>query len=455
MDLDNPMPELRSISLPAPVTGAVGVDGPRVKIETHGCKLNMADSQRMAREFMSAGYAIAADGETPNVFVLDSCTVTSVADKKARQALSKARKAYPEALIVATGCMSERDPGEVDALDAVDLVVTNQQKLDITRTVTERLGVSVTPCADGALPRGSGALLGRSRASIKIQEGCDQVCAYCIVPRVRGRERSVLDDMIVRQVARKVDEGAREVILTGTQLGSYGFDLPETNLAVMLKRVLNETGIERLRVSSLQPAEITDELLDIWLDEGEGRLCRHFHMALQSGSDAILSRMRRRYTAEEFVLTAERVRSAVPDAMITGDAIAGFPGETEVDHRSTLDVIERVGFADLHVFQYSERPGTSAAHFDYHVDYAVRTRRAAEIRELTSGLSRSFRENAVGRVAPVLWENNSPTTGLTDTYLRVRRTSSDLPAGVSTLANAIERVRLVRLDGDILEGEPV
>ena len=455
MTSDNPMPELRSIGLPAPVTGAAGVDGPRVMIETHGCKLNMADSQRMAREFVSAGYAIATDGETPDVFVLDSCTVTHVADKKARQALSRARRDYPEALIVATGCMSQRDPGEVDALDAVDLVVTNQQKLDITRTVTERLGVSLTPCADGALPTGMGALLGRSRASLKIQEGCDQVCAYCIVPRVRGRERSVPDDMLVAQVARLVDEGAREVVLTGTQLGSYGFDLPGTSLAAMLKRVLNETGIERLRVSSLQPAEITDELLDIWSAEGEGRLCRHFHMALQSGSDAILSRMRRRYTADQFVQTAERVRSAVPEATITGDAIAGFPGETDDDHRSTLDVIERVGFSDLHVFPYSERPGTSAAHFDNHVDHGVRARRAVEIRDLASGLSRSFRENAVGEVAPVLWENDASVTGLTDTYLRVRRASTDLPSGVPTFQNVIERVRLVRVDGDVLIGEPV
>ena len=261
--------------------------------------------------------------------------------------------------------------------------------------------------------------------------------------------------MLVRQVARLVDEGAREVVLTGTQLGSYGFDLPGTGLGAMLKRVLNETEIERLRVSSLQPAEITDELLDIWSAEGEDRLCRHFHMALRSGSDAILSRMRRRYTADQFVLTTERVRSAVPEATITGDAIAGFPGETEDDHRSTLDVIERVGFADLHVFSYSERPGTSAAHFDDHVDHGVRARRAAEIRELASGLSRAFRENVVGGVAPVLWENTTPATGRTDTYLRVRRASTDLPAGVPAFGNVIERVRLVRVDGDVLVGEPV
>ena len=445
-------------------------DTPRVLIETHGCKLNMADSQRMAREFVAAGYAIARDGEVPDVYVLDSCTVTHVADRKARQALARARRAFPEALIVATGCLAQRDAGAVDNLAAVDLVVTNQQKRDLTRTVTDRLGVSLTPCADGALPRGSGVLLGRSRASLKIQEGCDQVCAYCIVPRVRGRERSVPDDTLVRQVARLVDEGCREVVLTGTQLGSYGFDLPGTNLAAMLRRVLLETKVERLRVSSLQPGEITADLLDVWSSEGEGRLCPHFHMALQSGSDGVLSRMRRRYTAGEFLAAAERVRSALPDASITGDAIAGFPGETEGDHRSTLDVVERVGFADLHVFPYSERPGTSAAHFGDGVDHALRARRSAELRELASRLATEFRRGALGAVRPVLWEGDapgpgsqmigSPAVGLTDTYLRVRRASSngrenpENPANPG-LDNVIERVRLVRLDGDVLVGEPL
>lgn len=449
MSVENPMPVIQP-------DGASG-GAPRVLIETHGCKLNMADSQRMAREFLLAGYAIARDGETPDVYVLDSCTVTHVADRKARQALARARRAFPEALIVATGCLAQRDSDAVDRLAAVDLVVTNRQKPDLTRTVTDRLGVSLTPCAEGALPEGAGALLGRSRASLKIQEGCDQVCAYCIVPRVRGRERSVPDETLVRQVARLVDEGCREVVLTGTQLGSYGFDLPDTNLAAMLRRVLDETEIERLRVSSLQPREITGELLDVWSAEGESRLCPHFHMALQSGSDPVLARMRRRYTADEFIAAAERVRSAVPDASITGDAIAGFPGETQEDHRSTLDVIERVGFADIHVFPYSERPGTSAARFDDHVAPAVRAARAAELRETGARLSAGFRRGVIGTVRPVLWESDartagSPAIGLTDTYLRVRRANSDGPAN---LENVIEQVRLVLLEADVLVGEPL
>ncbi|MBT5320672.1 MAG: radical SAM protein, partial [Chloroflexi bacterium] len=288
MTTDKSLPTLRSLGDDLPVAATPAENAPRVLIETHGCKLNMADSQRMAREFVLAGYAMAQDGETPDVFVLDSCTVTHVADRKARQALSKARRSFPEALIVATGCMAQRDTDAVDEMESVDLVVTNVQKRELTQTVTDRLGVALTPCSEGSLAAGSGALLGRSRASLKIQEGCDQVCAYCIVPKVRGRERSVPDDTLVRQVARLVDEGAREVVLTGTQLGSYGFDLPDSDLPSMLRRVLNETAVERLRVSSLQPRELTDDLLGIWSAKGQGRLCPHFHMALQSGSDPVL-----------------------------------------------------------------------------------------------------------------------------------------------------------------------
>lgn len=455
MTSDKNLPALHPVDDVVPVVVAPPFGAPRVQIETHGCKLNMADSQRMAREFVSAGYAIAQDGETPDVFVLDSCTVTHVADRKARQALSRARRSFPEALIVATGCMAQRDADGVDGLESVDLVITNQQKRDLTQTVTDRLDVSLTPCAEGALPAGAGVLLGRSRASLKIQEGCDQVCAYCIVPKVRGRERSIPDDTLVRQVARLVDEGAREVVLTGTQLGSYGFDLPGADLPSMLRRVLNETGIERLRISSLQPGELSEELLGIWSSEGKDRLCPHFHIPLQSGSDPVLSRMRRRYTSDEFVAASERVRAAIPGATITGDAIAGFPGETEDDHRSTLDVVSRTRFADLHVFPYSERPGTSAAHFDDHVDSETRSRRAAEIRDLAAGLSEKVRTSVIGEERPVLWEGDDPVTGLTDTYLRIRRIDATTNPPVNGFENAIETVRIVGLDGRTLVGEPI
>ncbi len=391
----------------------------KFRIETHGCKLNMADSQQLAREFVASGFELAEGDSAPDVFVLNSCTVTNNADRKARHAVSSARRRFPSALVVATGCYAERDFAAVGALDSVDLALNNRQKPAIVQSVAERLGVSFTPCTDGGPAPLESVLLGRTRASVKIQEGCDQVCAYCIVPKVRGRERSIPVEEIVANVNRLGSEGCAEVVLTGTQLGTYGFDLDEADLPGLLRTVIAETDVPRIRVSSLQPLEISDELLGVWADSG-GRLCPHFHVPLQSGSDAVLARMRRRYTGKQFVDAVGRVRDAVPGCSVTTDVICGFPGESAEDHAATMRVVEQVRFADAHVFPYSERPGTSAAHLDDHVDPSVRTERAAEVRELTEWHAKEFRQASIGQVRPVLWEGVGRRSGLTDNYLRVR-----------------------------------
>ena len=397
-------------------------------IETHGCKLNMADSQQLAREFVASGFEVATQGAAnPDVYVLNSCTVTGTADRKARQAVAAARRRFPGALIVATGCYTERAPAIVEALESVDLAFNNRRKPEIVQSVAEWLGVAFSPCTDGDMPALAlqVARLGRTRASVKIQEGCDQVCAYCIVPRVRGRERSIPPGEIVSQVRRLSAEGYSEVVLTGTQLGSYGFDIEGADLPQLLRLVVSETGMARVRVSSLQPLEISDRLLEVWRDSG-GRLCPHFHIPLQSGSDEVLGRMRRKYTGEQFIGAVERVRRAVPGCSVTTDVICGFPGESADDHASTLRLVERVRFADAHVFPYSERPGTSAAHFDGQLDYAGRAERAADVRELTRQHALEFRQASIGQVRPVLWEGARTTgaisarSGLTDNYLRVR-----------------------------------
>ena len=401
-------------------------------IETHGCKLNMADSQQLAREFVASGFSPAVDtaepgtesDQRPDVYVLNSCTVTAAADRKARQAVSAARRNFPGALIVATGCYPERALDTVDALESVDVTLNNRRKPEIVQVVAERLGVAFNPCADGDTPADTlqMALPGRTRASVKIQEGCDQVCAYCIVPKVRGRERSIPPAEIVSQVQRLAAEGCSEVVLTGTQLGTYGFDIDGADLPGLLRLVVSETDIARLRVSSLQPLEISDRLLDVWR-ESEGRLCPHFHIPLQSGSDEVLGRMRRGYTAKQFVEVVDRVNEAVPGCSVTTDVICGFPGESVDDHISTLNLIEQVRFADAHVFPYSKRPGTSAAHLGDQVESAARAVRAAEVRELTQRQAREFRLSSVGQVRPVLWEAARATrgsSGLTDNYLRVR-----------------------------------
>lgn len=253
-----------------------------VSIRTQGCKLNQADSETMARDFSEAGYRVVGPAEPADIYIVNTCTVTHVADSKARQALRAASDKNPGALVVATGCYAQRAPQELAQVRGVGLVAGNGEKHRLVEMVLAARGDQPVACAVGEEPSilvDQGIL--RTRAMVKIQEGCNQVCAYCIVPKVRGRERSIPPEVLLLQVQQRVGEGYKEVVLTGTQLGSYGFDLAGADLKSLIDLLLRESGIQRLRVSSLQPQEITGELLALWDDP---RLCPHFHMPLQSGS---------------------------------------------------------------------------------------------------------------------------------------------------------------------------
>ena len=427
----------------------VQLDAPTAAIETHGCKLNQADSTALAADLLSQGFQVVAPGELADVYVVNTCTVTHVADRKARQALRSARRRNPKATVVATGCYAERDPHALEALAEVDLVIGNRGKLDLVRKVAGWRRAHAIPCAEGTDEGAASAVSSRARLMVKIQEGCDQVCAYCIVPKVRGRERSIPSEVIVARIEEHSATGHREAVLTGTQLGSYGFDLEGIDLEGLIARVLSETGISRLRVSSLQPQEIGPGLLDLWSDS---RLCPHFHLPLQSGSDAVLGRMRRRYTAERYLEAVEEIRSAVPGASVTADVIAGFPGETDEDFEATYSVCEQAEFATMHVFPYSVRPGTSAAHFDSQVGPTVKSARMERLLELSRRQSTAFRKAMLGSTRPVLWEEepNGDGTGtwhgLTDNYVRVAAWSRE------ALRDRITPVRLERLDGDTVYG---
>ena len=241
----------------------------------------------------------------------------------------------------------------------------------------------------------------RSRAMVKIQEGCNQVCAYCIVPTVRGRERSIPVDDIVATAKSYTDMGCQEVVLTGTQLGSYGFDLENTDIADLVRNLLERTEAPRIRISSLQPQDISEELLRLWEDP---RLCPHFHVPLQSGSDSILKTMRRRYTSAEFQRSVRQIKEAVSGVAVTADVIVGFPGETESDFEDTVSACVQAGLASVHVFPYSIRPGTSAAYFGEHLDPTVKSSRVKELTKVVDDLGRHFRETSVGQTRPVLWE---------------------------------------------------
>ena len=406
-------------------------------IETHGCKLNQADSLALARQFAAAGLTQVAGDMPADVYVVNSCTVTHVADRKARQSMRAARRRNPNATIVATGCYAQRAPDELRLLDEVDLVFGNTDKADLARQVVEWRGEPNAPCATGEDADFEFPRFARTRAMVKIQEGCDQVCAYCIVPKVRGRERSIPADAIVNEIRRFAEGGFKEAVLTGTQLGSYGFEWQGASLALLIERILAETDIERLRVSSLQPQEIGDDLLRLWDDD---RLCPHFHLPLQSGSDAVLKRMRRRYSAAQYADAVERIRGRVADAAVTADVIVGFPGETDADFGATYELCERMAFADMHAFPYSVRPGTSAAHFGGQIAPQVKGERMRALLGLAAAQSDAFRRGCLGSARRVLWEDRVVAdgveylVGLTDNYIRVRAQSDGLPTNAITAA---------------------
>ena len=410
---------------------------PCVAIETHGCKLNQADSGLLSRQFVQAGFRLVSGDEPADVYVVNSCTVTHVADRKARHALRAARRRNPKATIVATGCYAERAPERIRQLEEVDLVLGNTDKATLVRRVMDWRGGTPIPCAVGEDGEVSTPRICRTRAMVKIQEGCNQVCAYCIVPKVRGRERSITSEAIIAEINRYVALGYKEAVLTGTQLGSYGFDLSGVDLARLLERILQETDIVRLRVSSLQPQEITEEMLSLWSDL---RLSPHFHLPLQSGSDAVLKRMRRRYTAELYADSVDTIRRSVSDVSITADVVVGFPAESHDQFMETYSMCQRIGFASAHVFQYSVRPGTSAAHFDGQVSPTVKADRAYKLLQLAETQATDFRARFLSDVRPVLWEETREIdgsiywSGLTDNYIRVVGKSARPLANQVTLA---------------------
>lgn len=440
----------KTVSPDPPATGADSAPPkPTVAIHTHGCKLNQADSQSLARQFRDAGYRLVEPSSSADVIVLNSCTVTATADAKARQFLRAAKRRNPDAVVVATGCYAQRAPGDLEKLEAVSLVLGNTAKPELVEASHRALSGNHPAPGTPAPPQGERGTGLRTRAMVKIQEGCDQVCAYCIVPKVRGRERSIPAEEIIAQINRHAAEGCREVALTGTQLGSYGFDLPDVDLTQLLERILAETTVPRLRVSSLQAHEITERLLVLWTDS---RLMRHFHIPLQSGSDRILRSMRRRYDTAQFRSAIEHVRDRYPEAGITTDFIVGFPGENEDDFRRSRDFAASMRFSDIHVFPYSPRPGTSAFHFGEQVSESEKRERMAEMLALSAECRQQFRESQLGTVRPVLWEQSSRSgiwTGLTDNYVRVRTLSE------SVLGNRITGARLTGIEGNWVRAEVV
>lgn len=424
-----------------------------VAIETLGCKLNQAESEALARELLAAGFQMVSPGDGADVYVVNTCTVTHVADRKARHLLRLARRRNPRALIVATGCYAERAADELKRLEGVDLVVGSDKTSIVSRVsscLASRAPVA-TDCegrSPEAMTQGEGLRLSRTvfrtRSQVKVQDGCDAFCTYCIVPHVRGRERSIPPDRVVREVKNRVDEGYREVVLTGTRVGSYRHN--GTVLQGLVERILSETGVARLRLSSLQPRELTPGLLALWSNP---RLCRHFHLALQSGSAGTLRRMGREYSLDEYRDAVARIRASVPGVAISTDVIVGFPGETDGEFEESYRFCEETDFAGIHTFPYSVRSGTAAAEMSGQVMESVKAERKNRMLRLARESARGFREMFIGEWVEVLWEGEDDgfLSGLTDNYIRV------LAPARSPMVNEILLVRLAAQGEGCLRGE--
>jgi threonylcarbamoyladenosine tRNA methylthiotransferase MtaB len=388
----------------------------RVALGTLGCKLNQAETERLTRELLETGHVIVDPEGVADVYILNTCTVTRTADAKCRAWLKKAHRGNPEARLVITGCYAQRMPEELAQMEGVCVVAGNEQKPGL-------LSLLRTACIPS--PQAPEPLISppqRTRSFVKIQDGCDRDCSYCIVPHVRGREKSRPADDIIGEVNSRTGEGYREVVLTGTEVGAYGGGV---DLQGLLLRVLGETEISRVRLSSLQPQEVTPEVLKVWHDE---RMCPHFHLCLQSGSDNVLRRMKRRYSAAAFGRVVRMIRDAVPDASITTDIIVGFPGETETEFAESLDFCRETGFARINVFPYSSRPGTAADVMSGQVTAAVKRERSQKMLAMGQESGDAFLRQFIGRTMPVLWERSKMDgnwSGLTGNFIKVYAKSEE------------------------------
>ena len=422
-------------------------------IATLGCKVNQYETQAMEERLQRDGHIPVTPGETADAVIVNTCAVTAESGRKSRQMIRRLHEENPSAVVAVCGCYAQLSPeenAEIGAqvifgsgdrmafVEAVERAVeTGEAERRIDRPFT-RKQIELLP---------AGAVSGRTRAMLKIQDGCRNFCTYCIIPYVRGSLRSMPIEAAVSETRRLREEGFREMVLTGIEVASYGLDLPgHPTLTDLVEAVAAEAGNMRLRLGSLEPTVITEDFCRRLA--ASGKLCRHFHLSLQSGCDRTLKAMNRKYDTAFFYRTVELLREYFPGCALTGDLIAGFPGETEEDHRETLEFIRRCAFAELHVFPYSRRPGTPADKLPDQLTQAVKSRRAHEAKAVSEKTGQAFLEASVGQTLPVLFESSEGegSLGHSDTYLYVRVPEQGL-------RGELRDVRILSVEDGILLGE--
>ena len=400
----------------------------KVAFYTLGCKMNFHETAYMEELFKKAGWEVVNFDEEADVYIVNTCTVTSTADAKSRKILRKAKQRNPKALVVATGCYSEVYPEEVEKVKEVDFITGNVEKFSILELVERRLKGELPRIHVKGVWKDSNFYPltirhyeGRTRAFLKVQQGCELFCSYCIIPKARGKMVSEKPQRVIEQVKELVDAGYKEIVLTGTHLGAYGVDLKDGwNLARLVKEIIKVPGLYRLRLSSVEPVEFSEELIEVVT--GSSKVAPHLHIPLQSGSNKVLELMRRRYTAEDYRRVVEKILSLRPEICIGTDVMVGFPGEGKSEFEETKKLIEELPFGYLHVFPYSKREGTVAARMKDTVSHEEKKERAEILREIGKEKSIAYRERFLGReldciVLSSLTDGRS--TALSGNYIRV------------------------------------
>ena len=399
-------------------------------ILTFGCKVNQCESEDIYLAMKNSGFEGCNDYETADIVILNSCAVTAESVRKMRQAIHKVKKINRDSVVAVTGCVAQTEPENVKKIEGVDIVVGNTVKSDIPRIIENHLStsngaVNVSPIfkISGFQNSGVNHAPHRSRAFLKIEDGCNRFCSYCIIPYARGQVRSKSIEDIRFDVESLAKNGYKEIVLVGINLSSYGVDIGK-NLADAVETVCAVDGVERVRLSSLEPDLMTDEILKRLATQP--KLCRQFHLALQSGSDSILKKMRRKYTAEEYLCTVNKIRSMFPCATFTTDLIVGFPSEAEEDFNKSLELIDKVGFLKVHVFPYSVRSGTAAEKFDDQISRAVKAERVRAVIAKSSENCQKVLASFIGKTCEVLYEtvdDDGFYEGYTKEYIPVKTRS--------------------------------
>lgn len=431
----------------------------KIAFYTLGCKVNQADTASMENLFLRSGHQLVSfDGEA-DVYIINTCVVTNTGQRKSRQTIHRAIRKNPNALIVVTGCYPQTAAEEVKAIAGVDMIIGNQDRAQIVQLVEERLAHRQTDTLDAVHKltastafeeMAAGDITDKTRAFLKIQEGCNQFCTYCIIPYARGPLRSRSLESIRTETQRLISAGFKEIVLIGIHLGCYGKENPDgPTLYDAVKTVLDVSGVQRLRLGSLESVEVEPRLLTLMQEDA--RFCRHLHLPLQSGCDKTLQAMHRPYTTAKFKTLLADIKTKVPDIAITTDVIAGFPGETEADFETTCKFAESCGFSKMHIFPFSARKGTPAEKFAGAVTEAVKKERADILGKIDETMHKAFLQAMVGQNAEVLFEQPAGEDyfeGLTGNYQRVF-----VKSGGRNLGGEILPVKITAFDGEKLLGE--